>query len=73
MNREKYLGSCAELEKEFPVLIMENCCNSCHVDNEEYGYSLQYIDTDDGFYEVCCKINQAFKSMQNVNSKGQKP
>ena len=57
---EKCIGGCLELERLIPELSAVGCCNSCHEDTEEYGYSLQYIDTDKGYYEVCCKMKEAY-------------
>lgn len=49
----EYKGSCGNLEKKFEISF--NCCWSCHEDHDTYDYDLCTIETDDGFYEVCCK------------------
>ena len=59
---DTYLGQCGELDILYPDLTDVGCCGNCHEDNEEYGYTLFYIDTDKGFYEVCCRINAAYKN-----------
>lgn len=61
MKSEKYLGGCYELEQIYPDLMGTGCCGSCHEDVEEYGYTPQYIDTEKGFYEVCCKVHEAYR------------
>jgi len=63
MIDEKYLGGCYELEKISPELIEGGCCGSCHEDVDEYGYTPQYIETEKGFYEVCCKVNEAYRTI----------
>ena len=55
----KYLGGCEELDKDFN-LKSPSCCDSCHVDNEDYGYSLREIELDNGYYEVCCELGRAY-------------
>jgi hypothetical protein len=57
MGRE-YLGGCLAAQKAFGFV--SDCCMSCHVDNEEFGQSICYIDTDAGYYEVCCAVKQVY-------------
>jgi hypothetical protein len=32
------------------------CCQSCHRDNEEYGYSMPYIEAGKTYIECCCAV-----------------
>ena len=51
---EKYLGSCAKYLEAFQQE-HKGCCSSCH-DDEEHGYSLFEMETDTGYYQLCCKV-----------------
>jgi hypothetical protein len=55
---DKYLGTCDRATRAFELDVF--CCNSCHVDDEEYGYWMCYIKTPEGYYEVCCTVQAAF-------------
>lgn len=57
-EKEKYLGDCQNLREEFELGF--NCCYSCHEDNEDWGFDLLEINTDIGYYQVCCAGTHAW-------------
>jgi len=59
---DKYLGGCAAAAQKFGL--ETRCCGSCHEEEEELGYRLTEIATDDGYYEVCCGVKIAHEELQ---------
>lgn len=57
---EEWLGSCEELSNKFNIDFY--CCNSCHND-EDYGYHLLEVETNEGFYQVCCAGHAAYEKL----------
>jgi len=48
-KKDIYLGGCEKFHG--------GCCSSCHEDAEDFypNYPLSIIETNEGFYEVCCR------------------
>lgn len=59
------MSDCAEVKK---LLSLDAaCCDSCHEDDEEYGYPLCEIGIAGNSYWVCCYVQQAAFTMQTLN------
>lgn len=60
-----YLGGCIKIEEDFPD-IKEDCCGSCHSEEDD-GYSggLSEVLVDGGYYSTCCAV--AVKAREYFN------
>lgn len=53
-----YAGYCTELREVLKAAgepVPEECCGSCH-DDEEFGYEMCEIEREDKTYYVCCRF-----------------
>lgn len=55
----KRLGWCEEALKHFSATA--ECCDFCHEDSDLGYFDLLTIETEDGYYEVCCTVHRACK------------
>lgn len=54
-----YAGYCTELREVLKAAgepVPEECCGSCHDDDEEFGYEMCEIEREDKTYYVCCRF-----------------
>lgn len=71
--RNECIGGCAKAKEDLN-LDAPGCCDSCHIDNEDYGYDMLTLyapGSSTKYYEVCCKVIGAygknqFKSKEEV-------
>ena len=59
---DKYLGSCEEFCKKF--IIFCECCSLCH---EEGCIYLDAIEKEEGYYLICCKVQNFLEHCDNRN------
>lgn len=53
VNKEEgVVKTCYDLKK---LGAKYNCCDSCHEEDEEYGYEMSYREVNGVDYHVCCK------------------
>jgi hypothetical protein len=57
----KCLGGCASAVRDLELKTDGYCCDSCHIDEEEYNYSMSEIETEKGYYIVCCVVANAWQ------------
>ena len=55
-----YLGSCPDLANRLNIEC--NCCETCHTDDDEGYDSLQQLEFEDGYYDVCCKVREVYET-----------
>ncbi len=61
---------CADVEKTECAKYGPSCCESCHVDADEYGYDLCEVKTPDGRDAlVCCWMMNAIGRWANAAEK----
>ena len=60
-----YLGSCFKAREHFKIGDEIHCCGSCHEDQDELGYEMCTLITDDGYWELCCKVDTAVEEKRN--------
>ena len=70
---DKYLGGCEAASKRFELGEVE-CCGSCHVDANEYGYDLSEIEIEgEGYFEVCCTVRLEYDKKYNPDTWNKPP
>lgn len=53
---------CEEVKKEFPEIVFQECCISCHEDSDEgYGEDLWFLDPNGKMRHVCCRIGEGLE------------
>ena len=40
------------------------CCTSCHDESDDMGREMIEVQTHEGFYDVCCHVQQNWEEIQ---------